>query len=171
MPKRNRKDLDFQLDLTPFISLLSVCICFLLLTVAWFQIGSLTVRQALGGQAASGSGDRQSLWLYIGGGAARAAGGQSASPQSRRQDAGRGERRKITVKVKKGAKQLFGEIIAFRRGDQDEFKTRVQSLRKRYPDLNQAFVLPEKNIPYGEIIKIIDIARQAGIFNIGISPI
>jgi len=42
-----------EIDLVAFISLLSVCICFLLLTTIWVQIGSMNVKQAIGGQAAT----------------------------------------------------------------------------------------------------------------------
>ena len=47
-----RKSLDFEINLTPFIDLFSVLICFLLLTAVWIQIGSMDVKQAVGGQTA-----------------------------------------------------------------------------------------------------------------------
>ena len=63
---RNTKNFDYQLDLTPFISLLSVCICFLLLTVAWFQVGALSVKQAIGAKGQGiDEGDKLYLWIYM----------------------------------------------------------------------------------------------------------
>ena len=51
--RHNKKHLDFELNLIPCIDLLSVCICFLLLTAVWLQVGSLSVKQAIGGQSAA----------------------------------------------------------------------------------------------------------------------
>ena len=47
---RNKKSLDSELNLIAFISLLSVLICSLLLTAIWIQIGSMDVKQAVGGR-------------------------------------------------------------------------------------------------------------------------
>ncbi|MCB0394015.1 MAG: biopolymer transporter ExbD, partial [Bdellovibrionales bacterium] len=44
-----KKALDPEIDLIAFISLLSVCICFLLLTSIWVQIGSMNFKQSIGG--------------------------------------------------------------------------------------------------------------------------
>ena len=51
--RKNKKHLDFELNLVPFIDLLSVCICFLLITAVWLNVGSLNVKQAVGGQSAA----------------------------------------------------------------------------------------------------------------------
>lgn len=43
-----RKSLNADLNLVPFIDLLSVCICFLLMTAVWTQIGALPLHQTHG---------------------------------------------------------------------------------------------------------------------------
>lgn len=43
-----RKSLDAEINLVPFIDLLSVCICFLLMTAVWMQIASVQVKQSHG---------------------------------------------------------------------------------------------------------------------------
>ena len=48
-----RKSLDAEVNLVPFIDLLSMCICFLLVTAVWIQIGSLQVKQSHGSEAAA----------------------------------------------------------------------------------------------------------------------
>ncbi|CAN0275939.1 unnamed protein product, partial [Chrysoparadoxa australica] len=41
-----KKELDAQLYLTPFIDLLSTCVCFLLITAVWIEIGTVEVKQS-----------------------------------------------------------------------------------------------------------------------------
>jgi biopolymer transport protein TolR len=43
-----KKDLNFDLVLTPFIDILAMAICFLLMTAAWIQVGALPVKQSHG---------------------------------------------------------------------------------------------------------------------------
>src|SRR5204862_4931704 len=48
-----RKSLDAEVNLVPFIDLLSMCICFLLMTAVWVQIGTMQVKQSHGTEAAA----------------------------------------------------------------------------------------------------------------------
>ena len=147
---KKKQEVDYQLDLTPFISLLSVCICFLLLTVAWFQVGSLSVKQVMGaGAGAEKPEDKLTLWVYI---------------QNENQ---------IEVRLKKGSQSVSQQVIssldsAF---DFKKFKKYVIDLKNRQAGLNEAFIIPQKSAVYEDIIKIMDGVRQAGIFNMGLSPI
>jgi len=43
-----RKSLDAEINLVPFIDLLSMCICFLLMTAIWVELNSIDVKQSLG---------------------------------------------------------------------------------------------------------------------------
>lgn len=150
---RSEKDFDYQLDLTPFISLLSVCICFLLLTVAWFQIGSLSVRQVMGGDTSQGieKEDTPSVWIYM-------------NPEKR-----------IEVRLKKGQKALSQKLIKSSAGGEvfnfKEFKKYIVNLKNQQSDLNKAFIFPQEQVLYEDIVKIMDGIRHAGIFSMGLSPI
>src|SRR3954471_3297355 len=48
-----RRGLDAEINLVPFIDLLSMCICFLLMTAVWIQLGALEVKQSQGTEADS----------------------------------------------------------------------------------------------------------------------
>ncbi len=48
-----RKSLDAEINLVPFIDLLSMCICFLLMTAVWMQVGAVQVKQSHGTDAAA----------------------------------------------------------------------------------------------------------------------
>src|SRR5258708_1644931 len=43
-----KKELNFDLDLLPIISILAVCVCFLLSMAVWIPIGTVGMQQALG---------------------------------------------------------------------------------------------------------------------------
>ncbi len=148
---RHTKNFDYQLDLTPFISLLSVCICFLLLTVAWFQIGALSVKQVMGRSDGVKKEDNFSLWVYI------------------------RDQKKIEIRLKKGGKSLSQKWISpsgpSKAFNFKEFKGYISGLKKRRLDLSEAFIFPQEQIVYEDIVKIMDSIRQAGIFNMGLSPI
>ena len=151
---RNKKDFDYQLDLTPFISLLSVCICFLLLTVAWFQVGALSVKQVMGGDTTQELDQeiKPSLWVYI------------------------KAQNKIEVRLKLGEKSLSQKFINSSSSEEEKFdfkkfKKYITDVKKKQSNLDKAFIFPQREIVYEDIIKIMDGVRQAGIFNVGLSPI
>lgn len=154
MLSRNKKDFDYQLDLTPFISLLSVCICFLLLTVAWFQIGSLTIKQVMGGETQSQKEVKKkaSLWIYL------------------------KDQKQIEVRLKRGEQPLAQKFIKSKDQkntifDLKAFQKYVRELKKGQKDLDSAFIFPQAHIVYEDIVKVMDAVRQTDIFNVGLSPI
>ena len=146
----NKKDFDYQLDLTPFISLLSVCICFLLLTVAWFQVGALSVKQVMGaGVGEEKQEDKLTVWVYM------------------------KSENKIEVRLKKGNKAVSQKIIGSLKDTFDfkQFTKYVTGLKSQKAELKEAFIFPQKKAAYEDIVKIMDGIRQAGIFSMGLSPI
>ncbi len=58
-----RRSLDAEVNLVPFIDLLSMCICFLLMTAVWIQIGTMQVKQSHGTDAPEA--DKKSLDLEV----------------------------------------------------------------------------------------------------------
>jgi len=47
------KELDFEVNLLPFLSVLSICICFLLTSTVWNRMGFIGVNQAIGDELPS----------------------------------------------------------------------------------------------------------------------
>lgn len=150
MSKKNQ-NIDYQLDLTPFISLLSVCICFLLLTVAWFQIGSLSVKQVMGTGSAKELSDKQkhTLWVYT-------------QPEKH-----------IEIRLKKGNQWISKKAIPPKdlQFNWAGFNQHIVNLKKQEPLIEDVFIFPQKSEIYEDIIKIMDGLRQAGLFNMGLSPL
>ena len=46
--KGRKKNMNFELNLVPFIDVLSTCICFLLVTAVFINLGSFHTNQAVG---------------------------------------------------------------------------------------------------------------------------
>ena len=148
---RKKEIPDYQLDLTPFISLLSVCICFLLLTVTWFQVGALSVKQALGGEPAPSSKKEPSqLWIYM-------------KPT-----------KQIEVHLKRGGRNLSRKRISNTEELDWNFQTfhqHIAQLKKKYSDLEEVFILPSSSILYENIVKVMDKLRQEKLMSIGLTPL
>lgn len=49
--KNGKREINAELNLTPFIDLLSTCICFLLLSAVWVEVGSIDIKQSHGSSA------------------------------------------------------------------------------------------------------------------------
>ena len=151
---RRKEKVDYQLDLTPFISLLSVCICFLLLTVAWFQVGSLTMKQVLGGDTSEGVGKKKpSLWIHL------------------------KKRNHIQVQVKEVKniqKQLRKKIILSKKTGELSYEPlykHIKVVKQKIPSISQAFILPQHKTSYEDVIRVMDQLRRVGIFDLGIAPL
>ena len=158
MSKKNQ-NVDYQLDLTPFISLLSVCICFLLLTVAWFQIGALSVKQVMGVGSVGEASQKPTLWVYT------------------------RDQKNIEIRLKKGNQWISKKAIPAKNLQSKDsrstdlqfnwtaFHQSIVSLKRQEPLVEDVFIFPQQSELYEDIIKIMDELRQAGLFNMGLSPL
>ncbi|MEY4616452.1 MAG: putative adventurous gliding motility protein [Pseudomonadota bacterium] len=59
------KDLDFEVNLLPVLSVLSICICFLLTTAIWSRMGYIGINQAIGDQMPSSSKNPDSVFMKV----------------------------------------------------------------------------------------------------------
>lgn len=149
--KSRKKHLEFELYLVPFIDLLSVCICFLLITAVWIQIGSLNVKQAIGGQAASDSTKKATLWVRLG------AGGQVH----------------LEAKDSKVPKKLASVSVAGLDGrpNAEQVQSLVSELRAKDESLSTALIQPQVGSVYEDIVNLMDHVKKAGILSLGLTPL
>jgi biopolymer transport protein TolR len=149
-----RRSLDADINLVPFIDLLSMCICFLLMTAVWTQIGSLPVKQSHGTDAAAPT--REQVQLEI-----RYLGAHSVEAQIRRGG------KSVDRLVSEGADapalaQAFGQLLAGKlRAMGGDGATLVSS----------AMLTPRTEVPYGDLVILMDALRRQGIGNIGVVPV
>lgn len=143
-------DLDNELDLVSFISILSLCICFLLVSVIWIQVGSMSVEQAVGGGVA---------------------GAPRASFQT---DVLENGSVKIVLKNVSGVKRALRrkkiEAVDGKINDL-ELKAYIDKVREKVPGMDTALIQPTANTNYEKIINVMDVYRQAKVSDLGIVPL
>ena len=144
---KNKKDLNVELNLLPVFDVLSVCICFLLMTVVWVEVRALETKQAFGGQSEAESVKGSSLWVTI------------------------DERNNLIVSIKQASGAETKKLAPSKNGAID-----FQYAEKFYAyaatqSVTSTHILPSKSTQYEQVIRMMDLAKKAGIINIGLSPI
>jgi biopolymer transport protein ExbD len=150
MAKRH-KHLDFEINLIPCIDLLSVCICFLLLTAVWLHVGAMNVKQAVGGQPASETAKKPTVWVQVG-----ASGDLTLDVRDARVPA---KLTKVKVAPKAGKPNL------------EDLANVVQQLKTSEPALNTALLQPQAATLYEDIIDVMDQFKKSGVIDLGVSPL
>lgn len=141
-----KKSLDAEINLVPFIDLLSMCICFLLMTAVWIQIGSVQIKQSHGTEGAALS--AQSYELDV----------QLMTPQE------------VQVTVKRGAK-VAQKITASPTELGPKLESLIKGLGGPKKDLISAAMLtPRQGVSYGDMVGVMDILRKNQIVNLGVYP-
>ncbi len=150
--RKNKKHLDFELNLVPFIDLLSVCICFLLITAVWLNVGSLNVKQAVGGQSAAET-EKKPLMIAV----LEATGDVSLEVQ---------ESRYVPANLRKFQVQaLAGKI------NSEEIEKILMELKKVEPELRTALIQPKAQTVYEDIVGLMDQFRKSGMIDLGVVPL
>lgn len=168
-----KRDLNAELNLVPFIDLLSMCICFLLITAVWVQTGAIQVKQTHG-TSASAAADKKDSYemevLFTG----------PTSSEARRQSL-------LTLKlaVKRGGKTVHdiklqaekmdlllksldekvgSTLVAITKGSKLEAGSKPGSL------VASAIITPREGVSYGDLVSVMDSLRNHDIINLGITP-
>ncbi len=143
----NKKDLNFELNLMPVFDILAVCICFLLMTVVWVEVKALETQQSIGGQSLAETTQSSSFWLTL----------DEANNIS------------FTVKSTKNSDKQYS--ITNLRGQLDIKKVASMILSVKNEKVVTAHILPTKNTKYDQVIQLMDVLKQNGVKDIGLSPI
>lgn len=149
-----RKSLDAEVNLVPFIDLLSMCICFLLMTAVWIQLGSVQVKQSHGTEAAAPARDQVELSVRFSG-----AGKVSLSFQSKgrriREIAFQDARVEgLIQKLEAGLAAELGKLGLTAKGA-----------------VASALLTPSAELGYGHLVTVMDLLRKQGIANLGVVPV
>ena len=147
-----QKNLDTEVDLIAFISLLAILICTLLLTSVWVHMGSLNVKQAVGSGKASGK-KPPTLWVQM------------------------NRRGTLSVEVRQAQKlpkTLRKSIIrGLKEGkpNTEKLSFHLQKVKKYLPKLEMGFVKPHKDTAYEDMISVMDHFKKEGLLDIGVVPL
>jgi biopolymer transport protein ExbD len=141
--KGGRKPLDAQLNLVPFIDLLSCCISFLLITAVWTQLSRINVNQKGQGQAGEKTED---------------------TPP---------ELKLVVVVDDSGYRISAGaDIVPVpKKGNDYDFATLNQKLadiKKEHQDKNDITIASDDTVKYDNIVKTMDSALSAGFHDVSL---
>jgi biopolymer transport protein TolR len=156
--KGGRRELNSELNLVPFIDLLSVCICFLLISAVWLHVGSVQVKQITGTDAAQKPKAQLNVLVTM------------------------IERNKASLKLAKNGKPVFQQVISgldqetFKQGFTEQVTAMVTKAKGKddnaqIPDLiGSALIVPAKGAPYRNLILVMDVLRNHEIVNLAVLP-
>jgi biopolymer transport protein TolR len=146
-----KKELNFEINILPILDILSVLICFLLLTAVWVQIGTLDTRQALGDNSSNGAVNPPSLWIGV------ATNGTL----------------KISLRDVKSVATPQDSVLSARGAgiDWQAFSQKIDSLHAQIPELKTVVISPEAKANYGDVIRLMDQLKQKQLTDIGLSPL
>jgi biopolymer transport protein TolR len=146
-----KRHLDSELNLIPFIDLLSVCICFLLLTAVWLQVGSMDVKQAVGGQPASETAKKAVVWVFM-----SSNGDLSFDVKDAR----------VTTQLAKAKiKGLEG------RPNLEALTQQIEALKAADQKLATVLIQPHKDSLYEDIVNMMDRFKKSGLSDLGVVPL
>lgn len=145
------KELNFELNILPILDILSVLICFLLLTAVWIQIGTLDTRQAIGDNSTAGAKNPPSLWISV---------NPQGAVQLSARDLPNKKTFEVSIQAEQGAKVNWAAL-----------EQKLQALKEKFPDLKTGVVRPEAQASYGDVIRIMDKLKQFQFEGVGLSPL
>lgn len=146
----SKKELNADLNLTPFIDLLSTCVCFLLITAVWIEIGAVEIKQSKGTEAAASKKITYDLDLVY------------KSPTDLRLNLKKNGRRVKAFKVKTEDEKSFQVSL------NETIQNKVLNFRNKAIEIATATVTPRTTVNYGHLVQTLDTLRKNEIINIGV---
>ncbi|MBY0515981.1 MAG: biopolymer transporter ExbD [Bacteriovoracaceae bacterium] len=151
MGLKAKRELNSDLNLTPFIDLLSTLVCFLLISAVWIQVASMDLKQSHGTDS-------------------------GAPKETAALDVVLGEPGSATVILKKGSKTL--NRTQLKEASNKELVTALQKTvvgLKNLPamknsNIESVLVAPHAKVIHGDMVSVLDGFRLNGIMNIGVKP-
>lgn len=145
------KEMTFDLNLVPFIDILSTCICFLLMTTIWIQIGVFNVNQAIGSEPPDGGKNPPSVIVEM-------------------KNNGLVE---VSLKDVEGLKKPHATDIRAAGGaiDWRGVESQILQIGARFPTVKTVLVMPSSHTKYEDVIKMMDTFKKNKIDQIGIAPL
>lgn len=144
------KELDFEINLMPVLSIMSICICYLLSIAVWNRMGMITVQQAIGDVLPVSGVNADSLLVKL---------HKSGSVIIEFRD-GYNKRDVAPVKI---AADSSGKVKF------DLFKDSLGKLLNSTGTAKTVLVMPENTVPYGQTIRVMDILKSYQL-NVGLAP-
>lgn len=151
--KGRKKNMNFELNLVPFIDVLSTCICFLLVTAVFINLGSFHVNQAIGSEK-SNKEDKAKGSVTV------SFGGQGDIRFEIKDVPGiSGSASVVTIKGDNGQ-------VDFKRSE-----TFIASFADRYADVKTVLLMPNPYSKYDDLVQMMSQFKKSKMDQIGIAPL
>jgi biopolymer transport protein ExbD len=144
------KEIDFEINLMPVLSIMSICICYLLSIAVWNRMGMITVQQAIGDVLPVNGVNPDSFLIKL---------HKSGNIIMEYRDG----YNKANVPPVKITGDSNGKIKI------DQFKDQLALLLKSIGSAKTVLVMPENSVPYGQTIRVMDILKSHQL-NVGLAP-
>ncbi len=146
-----KRSLDAEINLVPFIDLLSMCICFLLMTAVWTQLGSVQVKQANGTDAVA-----------------------TAPQKTVDVDLKYTGAHEAVITMKKSGKVARSIKVAGKTDAEigTQLNTQLQNMRLELTreglKVSSVFLTAHEGVDYGSLVSMMDVFRKNEMSNIGV---
>jgi biopolymer transport protein ExbD len=155
------KSLNAEVNLVPFIDLLSMCICFLLMTAVWMEIGGVNVKQLVGTEAAADQSNTYEMDVKYTG------------PQTLEVDLKRsGKVQKFNVAGATNEARLLQLRETLKSFAVSAGVNPAQDMKAQIGHvITVGRVTTKAGITYGEIVSVMDTLRDIGVVSLGLVPV
>ncbi len=143
---------NFELNLVPFIDILSTCICFLLMTTMWINLKGLSTQQAVGSEADPATAEAPLI-------------------EAEFSDSG-----DLNFRLK-NSPELAKKIPDFNagnmtsEGDWLRVKNYLLVVKRESPELSAAIIMPKGNSRYEDLMGLMGQFKDQQIVKVGIAPL
>ena len=144
------KDLDFEINLMPVLSIMSICICYLLNMAVWNRMGMITVQQAIGDVLPVSGVNADSILVKM---------HKTGTVVIEYRD-GLNKDYMAPMKI---AADVYGKVSI------DLFKESINKMLKLKSSAKTVLVMPENSVPYGQTIQVMDILKSKRL-SVGLTP-
>ncbi|NJL24826.1 MAG: biopolymer transporter ExbD [Calothrix sp. SM1_5_4] len=153
MKKGRKKGLNFELNLIPFIDVLSTCICFLLVTAVFINLGSFHVSQAIGSE-------KSNQEEKVKGSVTASLGGNGDIRFEVKDVAGLKGAQTLTTISGEGGKLNFKRTEEW-----------IAAFASRYQDVKTVLIMPNPSSKYDDLIQLMAQFKKSRLDQIGIAPL
>lgn len=141
----DKKNLDFDLNLVPFIDMFSVVLCFLIMTAVQISVGAIDLKQSTGTTSLTSD---QTPVLVL-----------SLSESS------------LEFQLKNSKSDIRTSLPLNSKNLKEEVQKMISSIKGRDEKLNSAIVLSAQSVSYQKIVTMLEILKGQGFGQVGISSL
>lgn len=150
--KGRKKGMNFELNLIPFIDVLSVCICFLLVTAVFINLGSLHVNQAVGSQKLEQEKPKGSVTVTL---------ADTNDVRIETKDVRAKQGAPVNVMIRNNKGQI----------DFDRIEKWVETFAANYAGVKTVMIMPNPRSKYNDLIQLMAQFKASSMDQIGIAPL